>query len=183
MGMGSHDIEYVCSMFGDPVAVCADIRNSVPQRQRADGSTLAVDADDTSVLLIRMANGALVTILTTAVAYQQNFRSFEAFGSAGSVSVNGLLMGETEPEIHKGGVDQAGLELVEPTPRRPRSGIEAPKRRAGGAIQALALMLEDWLPAFEGGVSTAPSLADGHRAQRIVDAARASAAGAGWVPL
>jgi predicted dehydrogenase len=183
MGMGSHDIEYICSMFGDPVAVCADVRSNVPERLRADGTTLAVDADDTSVLLVRMANGALATILTTAIAFQQNFRSFDAFGSDGSVSIGGALMGESEPEIRQGTVGTDGLHTVEPVVRMPRSGMEPPKRRAGPSIQALALMLEDWLPAFSGGESGAPSLRDGHRVARIIDAARESAAGAGWVPM
>ena len=45
-------------------------------------------------------------------------------------------------------------------------------------------MLEDWLPAFSGAPTpTVPSLHDGHRVARVVDAARASSAGAGWVPL
>jgi predicted dehydrogenase len=183
MGMGSHDIDFICSTFGEPVEVCADVRTSVPERQRDDGSTLAVDADDTSVLLIRMANGALATILTTAIAFHENFRAFEAFGSAGSVSMSGLLMGEREPEVHKGTVGHVDLEPVLPTVRRARSGIEPPNRRAGASILALALMLEDWLPAFSGEASDAPSLRDGHRVQRVVDAARASAAGGGWVPV
>ena len=54
---------------------------------------------------------------------------------------------------------------------------------AGAAIRSLALMLEDWLPAFSGQSSTAPTLFDGHRVQRIVDAARRSSDGAGWVSL
>jgi len=183
MGMGSHDIEFVCSMFGEPAAVCADVRTSVPERTRADGTTLAVDADDTSVVLLRMADGTLVTILTTAIALEQNFRTFEAFGSAGSVTIDGLLMGEREPDIRTGTAGVAGLHEFGVTPRLPASGIEAPKRRAAPAITALALMLEDWLPSFSGGESSAPSLFDGHRVQRIVDAARRSSAGAGWVSL
>jgi hypothetical protein len=44
-------------------------------------------------------------------------------------------------------------------------------------------MLEDWLPAFSGEPTDAPTLPDGHRVQRVVDAARRSAAGEGWVTL
>jgi predicted dehydrogenase len=183
MGMGSHDIDFVCQMFGEPVAVCADVRNSVPVRTRPDGTSLEVDADDTSVVLMRLDSGALVSIITTAVAFQQNFRSFEAFGSSGSISMNGLLMGEREPEILQGTVGTDGLEPLAASTRKPRSGMEAPKRRAGTAIHALALMLEDWLPAFSGGQSAAPSLRDGHRVACVVDAARRSAAGEGWVAV
>lgn len=183
MGMGSHDLDYLCALFGEPEAVCADVRTSVPRRARPDGSVLEVDADDSSALLIRMRNGMLASVLTTAVALQQNFRSFEAFGSEGSLLMDGLLMGEREVELRAGAVGQDGLQPLPASTRQVASGAELPKRRAAGAIRSLALMLEDWLPAFDGGVTSAPTLEDGHRVQRIVDAARRSSDGEGWVTV
>lgn len=183
MGMGSHDIDYMCALFGEPVSVCADVRTSVPKRLRADGTTLDVDADDTSVLMMRMANGMLATVYTTAIALGQNFRSFEVFGEAGSISYGGLLMAEHQPEVQVATVGQVGLTELAASTRMPRSGMELPKRRAAGAIRSLALMLEDWLPAFDGEPSIAPNLADGDRVQRVIDGARRSAAGEGWVSL
>jgi hypothetical protein len=45
-------------------------------------------------------------------------------------------------------------------------------------------MLEDWLPAFDGKPTPdVPSLRDGLRVQRLVDAARRSSSGEGWVGL
>jgi hypothetical protein len=44
-------------------------------------------------------------------------------------------------------------------------------------------MLEDWLPAFSGAPTIAPTLRDGWRVQHIIDAARRSSAGDGWVEL
>jgi predicted dehydrogenase len=45
-------------------------------------------------------------------------------------------------------------------------------------------MLEDWLPAFDGEPAPGvPTLRDGWLVQAVVDAARRSAAGAGWVDL
>ena len=81
MGMASHDIDFMCALFGEPESVCADVRTTVRERPRPDGSILAVDADDTGVLLMRMRNGMLVTISTTAVAFQRSTRGFEAYGS------------------------------------------------------------------------------------------------------
>jgi predicted dehydrogenase len=155
----------------------------VPTRLRPDGTTLDVDADDSSTVLLRFANGLVATVITTAIALQQNFRSFEVFGSSGSVSYDGLLMAEHEPEVRTASIHADGLSILEPSTRMPRSGAELPKRRAAGAIRALALLLEEWLPAFDGQPSMAPSLQDGHRVQRVVDAARRSSAGAGWVML
>jgi hypothetical protein len=45
-------------------------------------------------------------------------------------------------------------------------------------------MLEDWLPAFDGEPAPGvPTLHDGWVVQAVVDAARRSAAGDGWVDL
>lgn len=183
MGMGSHDLDYVCAMFGEPEAVCADVRTTVTERARPDGSVVDVDADDTSLLLMRMQNGMIVSVITTAVAFQRNFRAFEAYGSEGSLTMDGLLMGGEAVEVVSGSITQDHALVVPSSDRKPASGIEPPKRRAAGAIVSLALMLEDWLPALSGQPTIAPTLADGHRVARIVDAARRSSDGAGWVTL
>jgi predicted dehydrogenase len=181
MGMASHDIDFLCALFGEPESVCADVRVSVPLRSRGDGTTLEVDADDSASLIVRMANGVTATITTTAVAFQQNFKSFEVFGSEGSLAISGPLMGEEPTMVRVGSVGSEGLR-DEPGHDRPlASGVELPHRRATSAIKSLALLLEDWVPAFAGEPTKAPTLVDGHRVQRIIDAARASSAGAGWV--
>ena len=95
----------------------------------------------------------------------------------------GPLLGTEEPEIRSGSVESTEGEVVAPSDRMPASGAELPKRRAAGAIRALALMLEDWVPAFAGQTSPVPTLRDGHRVQRVVDAALRSSAGDGWVEL
>ena len=183
MGMASHDIDFMCALFGEPVAVCADVRTTVTERQRDDGTTLTVDADDTSALLLRMANGMLVTITTTAVAFGCAERAFDAFGSEGSVLFRGPLLGEGTVELRAGRVGQEGMADLPLHDRMPASGAELPPRRSASAIRALALMLEDWLPAFDGEATVVPTLVDGHRVQRVIDAARRSSAGEGWVTL
>jgi predicted dehydrogenase len=183
MGMASHDIDFMCALFGEPAAVCADVRTTVKERRREDGTTLDVDADDTSALLLRMANGMLVTITATAVALGRADRSFDAFGSAGSVRFRGPLLGEGAVELQAGRAGQDGMVDLAPHDRMPASGIALPARRSASAIRALALMLEDWLPAFEGKPTAVPTLVDGDRVQRVVDAAHRSSAGEGWVTL
>jgi predicted dehydrogenase len=43
-------------------------------------------------------------------------------------------------------------------------------------------MLEEWLPAFSGEPAPGvPTLRDGLRVQQVIDAARRSSAGEGWV--
>ncbi len=183
MGMASHDIDFLCCLFGEPDAVCADVRSSVPRRPRPDGSELEVDADDTSVLLMRMRSGVLVTISVSAVGLLHNRRELDLLGSEGTILIEGTIQGG-EPEVRAGRVGDDALHTVPLSDRMPRSGAELPKRRAAGAIRSLALMLEDWLPAFRGAPSPrVPTLADGWRVQRVIDAARRSSDGEGWVSL
>lgn len=44
-------------------------------------------------------------------------------------------------------------------------------------------MLEDWKPAFAGGSAPTPTVRDGFNVQLVIDAARRSSAGAGWVDI
>jgi predicted dehydrogenase len=183
MGLSSHDIDFLQFLFGAPEAVAADVRSSVPRRRRADGTDVEVDADDTSVVLIRMRTEMLATISTSVVGLHHHRRELDLLGSDATIVVEGVSQGG-EPAVRacKLGEDQA--HDVPLSTRMPRSGAELPKRRAAGAIRSLALMLEDWLPALEGKPAAGvPTLTDGWRVQQVIDAARRSSAGAGWVAI
>jgi predicted dehydrogenase len=182
LGMASHDLDYVCSLFGEPEAVCADVRTSVPRRARPDGTEVEVDADDTSAVLLRMRSGLQALVSTSAVGlHMRDSYRLEAFGSEGTIFIDGSLFAS---ELQAGRVGDEGLSIVPGSSRLPRSGIEIPKRKAGAAIQALALMLEDWLPAFDGQPAPGvPTMRDGWIVQQIIDGARQSSDGAGWVQV
>jgi predicted dehydrogenase len=184
MGMASHDIDFACAVFGAPVSVCADIRTMASERTRPDGSVLRVDADDTSVVLLRMPDGLLVTISTTAAAFGQDLRDLQIFGDGGSLNVDGTVMGGPSTTMRLRTTSDPDGAALPPLARRLASGVELPARRATGAIEALAFLLEDLLPAFAGDpVPDVPSLVDGHLVQAVIDAARASSAGGGWVSM
>jgi predicted dehydrogenase len=182
LGLASHDIDFLCALFGPPEAVCADVATSLPQRTRADGTILDVTADDTSTVLLRMRSGVHAVISTTMMAPMTDARSLEAYGSDGGIVIQGHIQGAADTSIRavKVGGEWQPVPLSE---REPDSAVEIPKRRAGEAIRALALMLEDWLPGFAGRPTPVPDLAQGWLVARVVDAARRSSDGAGWVRI
>lgn len=182
LGLASHDIDYLTALFGPPEAVCADVTTSLPKRTRADGSTLEVTADDTSTVLLRMRNGVHAVVSTTMMAPMTDRRTLEVFGSDGGIVIEGHIQGVEDTSIRavKIGGEWADVPL---SAREPDSNVEIPKRRAGEAIRALALMLEDWLPAFAGQPTPVPDLRQGWLVARVVEAARASSDGAGWVAI
>jgi len=181
-GLVSHDIDWVVDMFGRPVQVCADVRTTISSRETADGRTLDVTADDTSILLLRMESGALVELSATTMGAHTAGWQFEAMGSEGTVTASAIGR-RSVPTVRFGRVGDDGLQDIGLAERRPRSNPDLPDRGASGQIAAMALLLEEWQPALTGGVSSAPTFRDGHVVQLVMEAARASSAGAGWVTL
>ncbi|MFG3022311.1 Gfo/Idh/MocA family protein [Streptomyces sp. NPDC048254] len=185
LGMAAHDIDFLCCLFGEPEAVCADVRATLPARVRPDGTSFAADADDTVSLLLRMRSGLHATLSLTVMGLHTDSRyRFEAFGSEGALDIEGTLF---EGRVRAGGVGDDGLREVAGSDRMPLDGDAdaIPQRgRRATPIRALALMLEDWLPALRGGRAPGvPTLRDGWLVQRVIDAARRSSAGEGWVSL
>jgi predicted dehydrogenase len=176
-----HDIDWVCSMFGDPVEVCADVRASLPERERAGEPPLPVTADDTDVLVLRMASGALAVLTSSVVGVHTAGYRLDIFGEAGTIIAERSRTGAV---IRAGRASDPGLAETALTTREPGGLADLPPGRgSSNAIRAMGLLLESWLPAFSGEATGVPSFVDGLRAQRVIDAARQSSAGAGWVRL
>jgi predicted dehydrogenase len=192
LGMASHDIDYLYCLFGVPEAVCADVRTTIPVRSRADGSAFAADADDTASLLLRWCSGvrALISLTTVGLHTGSRYR-FEAFGSEGTAEIDGTVFGGTVRAGRAGEDGLRELALGDEAVSDP-SAIPATGRRSA-PIRALALMLEQWLPSVRGSAAagaagggsglapSVPTLRDGLVVQRVIDAARRSSDGAGWV--
>jgi predicted dehydrogenase len=194
LGMASHDIDYLYCLFGVPEAVCADVHATIPTRTRADGSAFAADADDTASLLLRWSSGVRASISLTTVGLHTGSRyRFEAFGSGGTAEIDGTVFGGTVRAGRAGEEGLRELALADAAVSDP-SAIPATGRRSA-PIRALALMLEQWLPSVRGSAESAPAadrsgpgpsvptLRDGLVVQRVIDAARLSSDGAGWVSL
>ncbi|WP_375486406.1 Gfo/Idh/MocA family protein, partial [uncultured Jatrophihabitans sp.] len=84
-GMLSHDIDWICTMFGEPLEVCADVHTSIPSITLADGSTIDVTADDTTTLILRLAGGARAEVSASVVGAHTAGWRFEAFGADGTI--------------------------------------------------------------------------------------------------
>ena len=175
----AHDIDLVRLLFGEPVAVCAGLASSLPRDASGEGAP--VDAEDTAALLLRLRSGALAAISGTATSIHGSGYRLEASGSGGTLQ---LEAGSRGPSVRFGEPGQT-------RPSRVAVGRRNPTRRLAVArdhplfpqVRAMALLLEDWLPGRAEKASSVPTFADALRVQEVIDGARASAAGAGWVTL
>lgn len=179
-GMLVHDLDFVCSILGRPEAVCAEVRTSEPVRRLPDGETLDVTADDTAALLMRMESGVLAVLSISVMGAHADHYRLELFGSDGTIIGDGDLR-STAYSI--GAATDDGLRPLPVSDRVPAHPENLPKGLAGHASRAMALMLEDWLPAFDGAPSTTPTFSDGLLSLAIIDAAHRSSQGGGWEPV
>ncbi|HLG74171.1 MAG TPA: Gfo/Idh/MocA family oxidoreductase [Chloroflexota bacterium] len=172
----AHDIDLVARLFGSPTAVCA----TTAQALAAQFGLQAGDAEDTAALLLRLQSGAMASISGTAVSPHGSVYELEAAGTEASVH---LRAGADGPVLTLG---RAG----EPT-EQVQLAARVPARRApipedyplARQVRAMALLLEDWRPALESGTSPVPGFREALLVQQVIDAARLSAAGAGWVEV
>ena len=179
MGMLSHDIDFACALVGEPVAVTAHLGTSVKRRAMQDGHEIDVDADDTTTLILRFANGAAAVISCSVVGAHSRGTRFDMFGE------NGTLLFENAParKVTGGRASDPDLAEIPLTEREPKKGAITSKARSAAMVRAQALMLEDWLANRDNPDAAVPTLRAGWRVQQIIEAARSSAAGAGWVEL
>jgi predicted dehydrogenase len=179
-GMLVHDLDFLCSLLGRPESVCAEVRTSDPVRELPDGETLRITADDTAALLMRMESG-LTAILSVSVigAHADHYR-LELFGADGTIIGDGDLRSTA---YLAGAAADDGLSPLAVTDREPAHPEHLSEGLAGHASRAMALMLEDWLPAFDGEPSTVATFDDGLLSLAVIDAAHRSAEGSGWEPV
>jgi predicted dehydrogenase len=178
-GQMSHEIDFLQSLFGPAVAVCADVRHSRDRVSTPEGE-IEITADDTSALLLRLQSGALAVLTNSSAGLMAGTHLFEAHGSNGTIVANRVPGGGGSFVARAGREDRQPLV---PSARSLASGVTLPERRSSGAVMAMGLMLEDWLPAFSGQSTPVPTIREGCRAQEVIEAALRSSEGAGWVDL
>lgn len=176
-GMLVHDLDFLCSILGRPESVCAEVHTSEPVRHLPDGETLTVTADDTAALLMRMESGMVAVMSVSVVGAHADHYRLELFGSEGTIVGDGTLRSAT---YELGAATDAGLRPLTLSDREPAHPENLPTGLAGHASRAMALMLEDWLPMFDGKPSAAATFDDGLLSLAIIDAAHRSAEGGGW---
>ncbi|EUA51468.1 oxidoreductase, NAD-binding Rossmann fold family protein [Mycobacterium xenopi 3993] len=179
-GMLVHDLDFLCSILGRPKAVCAEVRSSEPVRRLPDGEIVNVTADDTAALLMRMESGVIAIMSVSVMGAHADHYRLELFGADGTVIGDGNLRSTS---YTVGAATDDGLRPLPVSDRAPAHAEKLPKGLAGQASRAMALMLEDWLPAFDGKRCQAATFDDGLLSLAIIDAAHRSSEGGGWEPV
>ena len=179
--MGVHLVDMVRWTFGEFTRVAAHAGIAYPSRS-APGVSRPPDTEDYCTVVGELTSGAQVTLTASRAAHGVNEHTLEAFGTRGAVSYR--LSRERahwwEGELRAG----AGAALTPVTPRTPLPTVAAdgdPLDVTGRTL--IAPLVGRLLEGIRTGTTPSPSLADGMRAQAVLDATLEAAARGAWVEV
>jgi predicted dehydrogenase len=180
--MGVHQIDLVRWNFGEFRRVTAHAGIAYATRS-APGVTRPPDAEDYCTVLGELDSGAQVTLTASRVAHGANEHTLEAYGARGAARYRCLrdsarwFEGELETAAAGGAFQRVAPRSVPPTDAGEGDAMEVIGK---ATIAPLAARL---LEAIRTGGTPSPSLADGLRAQAVLDAVLVSLAHGGWVEV
>ncbi len=187
--LASHVIDLADFLFGPFRSVMAATSIAYPQRPAMDDPSrqVTIDAEDTVAMLVRTRSGALGTLEATKLAtgIDDELR-LEVHGTKGAIRFNGIDPHHFEfhdalaPDAPLGGL--CGWNRISTGQRYepPASGFPNLKSSIGW-IRSHAACLANFLCAVAEGRPAQPSLEQGIRIQRIMEAIRQSAREDRWV--
>jgi predicted dehydrogenase len=180
--MGVHLIDLVRWNFGEWRRVAAQAGIAYPARS-APGVNGPPDVEDYCTVLGELDSGAQVTLMVSRAAHGANEHTLEAYGTQGAVRYRVARDG---PRWYEGTLETAaagsGFQAVVPRSAAPPTAGEGDPLEVTGKA-TIAPLVRHFLDAIRTGAAAAPSLADGMRAQAVLDAVLASTARGGWADV
>ncbi|MBW4576287.1 MAG: Gfo/Idh/MocA family oxidoreductase [Aphanothece sp. CMT-3BRIN-NPC111] len=186
--VGSHTFDYINWLFGPVQRLCARLSTAIPARLDPEtGEMKAVDADDTCMLMLELADGTPCQVCISSVTYQGRGHWVEVYGDRGT-----LVLGSDNQKdyVH-------GFQLWAAPAGKPLAEVEIPSRLAfpksyaDGRIAPFIRVVDQWVQGIdrgdaiaEGGPATiAPSLQEGVYSQLLMDLTHESHAKGSWVDI
>ena len=178
--VGSHSFDYIHWLFGPVRRLCANLVVTIPQRPDASsGEWKPVDADDTCLLMLELADGTPCQLTISSVAYEGRGHWLEVYGDRGT-----LVLGSDNKKDYVHGfrlwASQAGNSLTE---------VEIPKRLAfsevypDGRLAPFIRIVDRWVDGIDQGQQVVPSLREGAYSQLLMDLTHQSSEQNAWVDV
>jgi predicted dehydrogenase len=178
--IGSHVFDYIAWLFGSVQRLSARLNVSIPMRpDPATGELKLVDADDTCLLTLELADGTPVQVCLSAATFQGRGHWLEVYGDRGT-----LVLGSSNQKDYVHGFQLWGSPAGEPLaelaiPDR----LEFPRTFADGRIAPFIRIVDRWVQGIDQAQAIAPSLQEGLAAQVLMDLAHQSHDRNTWVKV
>jgi len=179
--LGSHAFDYLHWLFGPVKQLCAWLSCAIPERPdpQAGGALKPVDADDTDLLMLELADGTPVQVSLSSVTYQGRGHWLEIYGDRGT-----LILGSSNLKDYIHGFQlwaaTAGQALAEaPIPDR----LQFPRSFSDGRLAPFLRVVDHWTQCIERGETTAPSLREGVYSQLLMERSQQASDQRVWLPV
>lgn len=179
--VGSHAFDYIHWLFGPVRRLCAYLSCAIPERpDPKEGGTLKpVDADDTCLIMLELADGTPCQLTISSVAYQGRGHWVEVYGDRGT-----LVLGSDNLKDYIHGfrlfAAPAGSSLTEiEIPQR----LAFPKTFDDGRLAPFIRVIDRWVQAIDTQKSLTPSLQEGVYSQLLMDLTHQSHETRAWVDV
>ncbi len=178
--LGSHTFDYISWLFGDVERLCAHLSTAVSSRPDPNnGEMKPVDADDSCMLMLELANGVPCQVTISACTYQGRGHWVEVYGDRGT-----LVLGSSNQKDYVHGFHVWGSLAGEPLTK-----LEIPQRLAfeqtytDGRIAPFIRVVDHWVQGIDRGIASTPSLKEGVYSQLLMDFAHQSHQTRRWVDV
>jgi len=179
--VGSHAFDYISWLFGPVNRLSAQLSTAIPERlDPADGGKLKlVDADDTCILMLELADGTPCQVCISSVTYQGRGHFVEVYGDRGT-----LVLGSDNQKdyVH-------GFHLLAAPAGKTLAEVEIPNRLAfsqtytDGRLAPFIRVVDQWVQGIDAGKGMRPSLREGLYSQLLMDLTHQSNETARWVEV
>ena len=167
--VGSHAFDYIHWLFGPVRRLSAQLSCAISDRPdpAAGGQLKPVDADDTCLIALELADGTPCQLTISSATYNGRGHWLEAYGSEGT-----LILGSSNLKDYVHGFQlqaaTAGEELAE-VPIPPR--LAFPQVFTDGRLAPFLRVVDRWVEGIDQGQSLVPSLREGVYSQLLMDLA------------
>ncbi|MBV9389619.1 MAG: Gfo/Idh/MocA family oxidoreductase [Chroococcidiopsidaceae cyanobacterium CP_BM_ER_R8_30] len=178
--LGSHAFDYINWLFGPVRRLCARLSTAIPTRpDPATGEMKPVDADDTCLLMLELADGTPCQVSISAAVHAPRPHWLEVYGDRGT-----LVLGSHNQKdyVH-------GFHLWAAPSGQPLTEVEIPTHLAfpqtytDGRIAPFIRVVEQWVRGIDRGEALTPSLREGVYSQLLMDLAQASHEQSNWIDV
>lgn len=179
--VGSHAFDYINWLFGPVQRLCAKLSTAIPERPdpKEGGKLKPVDADDTCLILLELADGTPCQLCISSVTYQGRGHFVEVYGDHGT-----LVLGSDNQKdyVH-------GFHLKAAPTGKPLQDVEIPERLAfghvytDGRLAPFIRVVDRWVQGIDSGKEVTPSFQDGVYSQMLMDLTHQSHQVERWVDV
>lgn len=178
--IGSHFFDYMAWLFAPIQQLCGRLSTTIPARpDPVTGELKPVDADDTCLLMLELADGTPCQASLSAVTYRGRGHWLEIYGDQGT-----LILGSDNPSDYVHGFKLWGSQQGEPLVELEiPSRLEFPETYTDGRLAPFIRVVDRWVESIDRGVALSPSLQEGLYSQLLMDLTHESSQRGGWVEV